>query len=146
MRNAEKVKAEPKEQIPFGEKKNLKDSFDLDSLLKDEDEVTKETLSQFKKEFELYERSFNLLLETVGDLCDLTTSDKPFGSMAKHAIMLIMPRIVQSIQAIRILNLKGYYYDASVIERGLVESIGLCAYFASRKKKQRIGLKARMLR
>lgn len=112
----------------------MKNLNDLDSFLKDEEEITKETLSHFKKEFELYERSFNLLLETVSYLCDLTTKEKPFGSMAKDAIMFIMPRIVQSMQSIRILSLKGYYYDVSVLRRSLIESIGLCAYFALNEK------------
>jgi len=34
------------------------------------------------------------------------------------------------MQSIRVLNLKGYYYDVKVLERCLLESMGLCAYFA----------------
>lgn len=121
----------------------MKNLGDLDSFLKDEEEIAKKTLGHFRKEFELYERSFNLLLETVDYLCDLTTKDKPFGSMAKDAIMFIMPRIVQSMQSIRILKLKGYYYDASVLERGLMESMGLCAYFALNDKEAENWLKGK---
>jgi hypothetical protein len=37
---------------------------------------------------------------------------------------------MQSMQAIRLLNSRGYYYDASVAERSLMEATGLCAYLA----------------
>ncbi|MBA7470394.1 hypothetical protein ES707_05679 [subsurface metagenome] len=49
---------------------------------------------------------------------------------AKKVILIITTRIIQSMQAIRVLNLKGYYYDLRVLERCLLENMGLCAYFA----------------
>jgi hypothetical protein len=105
----------------------------FDSFIKAEDEVTKETLRHFKRMFELYERSFNLLLETVSCLFDLTKTKLP-DSTAKEVILLIIPRIIHSIESIRNLTLKGYYYDVAVLQRSLAESMGLIAYFALNEK------------
>jgi hypothetical protein len=107
--------------------------YNFDSFIKAEDEVTKETLRHFKRMFELYERSFNLLLETVSYLFDLTKTELP-DSTAKEAILLIIPRIIHSLESIRNLTLKGYYYDVAVLQRSLAESMGLCAYFALNEK------------
>jgi len=106
--------------------------YDSEDFLKAEDETAKNTLSNFRKEFELYKRSFNLLSETVSYLLD-STKDKRSDSR-ESAIFSIMPRIIRSMQSIKNLTLKGYYYDVSVLERSLVESMGLCAYLALNKK------------
>ena len=104
------------------------------NFLESEDETTKETLSHFKKEFELYERSFNMLSKTVDYLYGLTKKQKLKDSMVRDAVFILLPRIMQSMQSIRVLNLKGYYYDSKILERCLGESIGLCAYFALNEK------------
>lgn len=61
------------------------------------------------------------------------TEDRP-ADVRKSAILAIIPRIIRSMQSIRDLTLKGYYYDASVLERSLIESMGLCAYLAFNEK------------
>lgn len=95
----------------------------------EEKKATKTTLRRFKKALEIYERSFNMCYETVSAICD-STKDKLLDSTAKHVILLMLPRIMQSMQSIRDLVMKAYYYDAAVLERSFVESLGLCAYLS----------------
>lgn len=98
----------------------------LKAVIKGEDEVTKKTLSQFNKEFEFYERSINLVYDITVYLCGLTKS-KPFSG-SKSVIHLMLPRLLGTTQSIRLLNLKGYYYDEKILGRSFLENLGLCAY------------------
>ena len=113
-------------------KRTLKNLSYFNDFLEKEDETAKKNLRHFKKEFELYARSFNLLSETINYLNGLT--DGQVFSTGKYAVLFIMPRILQSMQSIRALILKGYYYDAAILHRSLVEGIGLCAYLALNEK------------
>jgi hypothetical protein len=99
------------------------------SCVEGEEETAKVTFEKFKKEFKLYERCFDLCMETIDYLLE-STENKLFDSEAKTAIMVILPSIVQSMQSIRLLRTKGYYYDSAIVERSLIESIGLCAYLS----------------
>lgn len=110
----------------------MKNFFRLNDFLETEDENARKASRQFKKELKLYEQSFNLLLETTYFLYDTSASGS--FSESKTAVLLIMPRVIQSMQSVRILNLKGYYYDKSILERSLMESIGLCAYLGSNEE------------
>lgn len=107
----------------------MKSFHNYDAFLEAEDDVTKETLSCFKKDIELYQCSFDMLMETILYLSEHSIRERT-SSDAKAVIFAFLPRIVQSMQSFRVLNLKGYYYDALVILRSFVESLGLCAYFA----------------
>jgi hypothetical protein len=100
----------------------------LKEVIKGEDEVTRKTLSQFDKEFEFYERSINLVYDITVYLCGLTKSKSFSGS--KSAIHFMLPRLLGTMQSIRLLNLKGYYYDESILGRSFFENLGLCAYLA----------------
>lgn len=102
----------------------------FDKFLRAEDENTKETIRQFGKDLELYKSSFNLLCETKAHLHELMEKDPRKIPTEKKVILMIINRITQLMQSIRILNLKGYYYDVKVLERCLLESMGLCAYLA----------------
>ena len=103
--------------------------------LKEEDEITKKTLSQFKIEFEFYERSLNLLYDVITYLSKSTKSMPLSGS--KTVIFAMLPRIIGTMQSMRILNLKGYYYDERILGRSILENFGLCAYFARNEKEAR---------
>lgn len=107
----------------------LKDFHSLQKYVEQEEKTTKETLRRFGKDLELYQRSFDLCSETVGHICEYAEK-RLVDSTAKEAVLFILPRIMQSMQAVRLLTLKGYYYDARIIERSLIEAIGLCAYLA----------------
>lgn len=97
------------------------------------DKTAKFTLKKFKQEFKLYERLFDLCMETY-DYIAKSSESELIDSRAKNAVLFILPRIVQSLQSIRLLTAKGYYYDSTIIKRGLLESIGLCKYLSSNEE------------
>jgi hypothetical protein len=106
---------------------------DYKIYVEDEEEVQKVTFKKFKEEFKLYERSFDMLMETI-DCVFNSAEGKLLDSLGKTATVIILPRIVQSIQSIRLLIAKGHYYDYSIIGRSLLESIGLCAHISSNEE------------
>lgn len=110
--------------------------------LRNEDETTRNTLSQFKREFEFYERSFNLAYDVVSYLYDLTKNKKHY-SISKFAIFTTLPRLFGTMQSIRILALKGYYYDVAMLERSLIENFGLCIYLAENEEEARKWLRGK---
>lgn len=103
--------------------------IDFVTYLKCEEETTKVTMQKRKKEHELYRSIFNLCSETTDYLCSRTKA-KLF-SVGKEVTLFLLPRIMQSLQSIRILTLKGYYCDASILARSLFESLGLGVYLSS---------------
>lgn len=103
----------------------------FDNFLWAEEENTRRTLRQFGKDLELYKHSFNLLCETFVHLHKLMEKDPRKIPTPKKVVLIIVNRIIQLISSIRVLNLKGYYYDVKVLERCLFESMGLCAYLGS---------------
>lgn len=109
--------------------RTLKHFDNLERYLEEEEKTERETLRKSRKDLELYQRSFDLCSETITQIC-AATKRKPLGSTAKEAILFVLPRVMQSMQAIRLLNLRGYYYDASIVERSFIEATGLCAYLA----------------
>ena len=110
-------------------------SLDLNDFLEAEFQCTTQTILYLGKDLILYEHAFNLLLEMINHIHDRKMPENPLP-LVKSAIMLIVPRIVQSLQSIRDLTLKGYYYDLSVVQRSFIESIGLCAYLSQNPEKE----------
>jgi hypothetical protein len=104
-------------------------SLNLDDFLEAEFECATQTILYLEEDLILYEHTFNLLLEMIAHINDRKIPENPL-SLVKSAVMIIVPRIVQSLQSIRDLTLKGYYYDLSVVQRSFIESIGLCAYLS----------------
>jgi len=99
--------------------------------LREENDITKRMLSEFKKENKFYERALNLLYEVV----DCLYQSKPSGPFdSTFAILTMLPRLFGTIQSIRVLAVKGYYYDAAILERSVVENLGLCVYLAKNEK------------
>jgi hypothetical protein len=107
----------------------LTDVSHFKSCVEKEEETAKVTFEKLKKEFRLYERCFDLCMEEINCILD-STENKLFDSKAKEAISFILPRIVQSMQSIRLLQTKGYYCDSAILERSFYESVGLCAYLS----------------
>jgi hypothetical protein len=104
-------------------------NLNLNDFLEAESECATQTIFYLGEDLILYEHTFNLLLEMIHHICSRKTSGNPLSTV-KSAIMIIVPRIIQSLQSIRDLTLKGYYYDLSVVQRSFIESIGLCAYLS----------------
>jgi hypothetical protein len=103
------------------------------SYIESEKETTKLTSEKFKKELMLYARFFDLFMETI-DCIGESTESKLIDSEGKNATIIILPRVVQSIESIRLLTTKGHYYDSAIIERSLLESLGLCAHLSSNEE------------
>ena len=103
------------------------------SYIKGEEETTKLTFEKFKEEFRQYELFFDLFMETIDCLARSTKSKVP-DTEGKGATIAILPRVAQSMESIRLLTAKGHYYDAAIIERSLLESIGLCAHLSSNEE------------
>jgi len=112
--------------------KKKDDSGYLNTCLEKEDRITQRALRQLKKENEFYKRSFDLLYDLTSNLYDLTFSKVP--SRGKFAILAMQPRLLGSLRSVRILGLKGYHYDVAILERSIIENIGLCAYFATHEE------------
>jgi hypothetical protein len=100
---------------------------------KKEEETAEATFKKLKKEFELFERCFDLFMETI-DCVAKSTESKLLDSEGKNATFIILPRIVQSIQSFRLLIIRGYYYDSRIIGRSLLESIGLCSHLSANEE------------
>jgi hypothetical protein len=107
-------------------------SLNLNDFQEDEFECAMRTVTFLKEDLILYEHTFNLLLEMIEDVA----SKKTPLSAVQSAVWFMTPRIVQSLKSIRDLTLNGYYYDASVIQRSFIESIGLCAYLSQASEKE----------
>ena len=58
------------------------------------------------------------------------SSEKPF-EVNKCVAYLLLNRLTGLAQSIKTLVLKGYYYEASILERSFWEAIGLCSYLSS---------------
>jgi hypothetical protein len=110
--------------------------------LREENDITKRILSEFKKENKFYERALNLLYEVVNCLYQL--KPRPFDST--FAILTMLPRLFGTIQSIRVLTVKGYYYDALILERSVVENLGLCVYLAKNEKEAKRWLTGKDIR
>lgn len=97
-----------------------------------EEKNTKKTLNRFKKEFKFYERYINLLYDVIVDVSKATKSKPLSGS--KAVIFSMLPRLVGTMQSMRILNLKGYYYDERILGRSILENFGLCTYLSENEE------------
>jgi len=121
-----------------------KESSDYYNLsLRAENDIAKRILSEFKKENRFYERALNLLHEVVHCLYQ-SKSSRPFDST--FATLTMLPRLFGTIQSIRVLTAKGYYYDSVILERSVVENLGLCVYLTRNEKEAKRWLAGKDLR
>ena len=95
-----------------------------------EKEKQNEELSYSKmgKALELYEDIIDLCSEMVTIIADST--NRILLDDSKFPSFILINRLLQFIQSIRHLTLKGYYYEASVLERSYFEGLGLCIYLS----------------
>lgn len=112
--------------------------------LRAENQITKRILSEFKKENKFYERALNLLYEVVDYLYQSKPTGRPFDGA--FAILTMLPRLFGTIQSIRVLTVKGYYYDAVILQRSVVENLGLCVYLAKNEKEAKRWLTGKDIR
>jgi hypothetical protein len=102
------------------------ESFLLRAITLFEEERTKETLKRCKQEIRFYRLSFNVVSKNVDFL--LEYSSEKYADTMEASLNLNMFRLVGLLQSIRILTLKGYYFEAKILTRNFWETIGLCVY------------------
>lgn len=117
----------------------------LQDFVKTEEETIKVTLKKFKQDFKLYKRCFDLCIETF-DYIAKSRESKFISSKGKDATLIILPSIMQSVQSIRLLSTRGYYYDSAIIMRSLLESIGLCTYLSTDDEKANLWLHGKSIK
>jgi hypothetical protein len=57
------------------------------------------------------------------------SAKKPF-EMKKNVAFLLLNRLTSITRSIELLTLRGYYYEAKVMERSFWEAMGLCCYLS----------------
>jgi len=82
----------------------------------------------------MYVECFELLAETIYYLIDEMKKQKPIFGMTETAIFCNCARILGSMKVYLDLMMKGYYYDANIIYRSLLESMYLVECFIKDKK------------
>lgn len=93
----------------------------------------KDSLKKCSKEMESYKRSFNLTSENLEFL--LNKSGETMLSDSHLVAIWILYRLIGSLQAIRVLTLRGYEYDVNILWRNFHESLGLCVYLKDNPEK-----------
>jgi hypothetical protein len=83
-----------------------------------------------KQVLEQYEIAYSLCDEILYDIELFVNMEDDFD---RQAISIILFRIMGTLQSIKWLFLKGYYYDAAVLQRSLIESVGACCYISQNK-------------
>jgi len=79
---------------------------------------------------EQYETAYSLCDEI---LYDIEENVNMKGDIDRQAIFMIFVRVMGTMQSIKCLFLKGYYYDAFVLVRSFVGSLGTCCYISQNK-------------
>lgn len=91
-----------------------------------ESECIKQTKREFQNELTRFENSFNVLCSAFSVVFQSKLSQDP----RKRAMVLLVPRLIFLSKSIHELALKGYYFEASLLERDMIEGIGLCSLFS----------------
>ncbi len=90
----------------------------------------KQALKFSKDALEQYETAYSLCDEILYDIeenVDMT------DDLDRKAIYMILVRIMGTMQSIKWLLLKGHYYDAAVLGRSFMESLGTCCHIFQNK-------------
>lgn len=103
------------------------EEFDvLQQFEKSETKCIGQTKKQLQSKLIRFRRSFNALCYAFSVIFHSKLEQDP----RKRAIVLLMPRLIFLSKSIHELTLKGYYFEASLLERDIVEGIGLCSLFS----------------
>jgi hypothetical protein len=86
-------------------------------------EFSKEALEQYKEAYSACEE----ILYDIEDTINLKSDTD------RKAIFAILVRVLGTMQSAKWLFLKGYYYDAMILVRSLMESLGTCCYISQNK-------------
>jgi hypothetical protein len=83
-----------------------------------------------KLAIEQYEIAYSLCDEILYDIEENINME---GDHDRQAIFVILVRTLGSLQSIKWLFLKGYYYDGTVLYRSFMEAIGTCCFISQNK-------------
>ena len=89
----------------------------------------KQALEISKEALEHYEIAYSLCHEVLFDLEDIDLRD----DSDRRAASEIFIRLLGTMQSIKWLLLRGYYFDASVLIRSFLEGLGDCCYIHQNK-------------
>jgi len=103
-----------------GKKIDLFEKFE-----RDEGKVIELTNKSYSEELQAFRHCFNLLGDALVFL-SLYSKYHPFDSDRKSGAFLISTRVFRSLKAYIGLVRRGYYYDASIIFRSILESVYIC--------------------
>jgi len=106
-----------------------------------EAKCAEQTKRQFQNESTRFERSFNVLCHAFS----VILRANPSQDSRKRAIILLVLKLIFAFKSIHDLTLKGYYSDARILERAVIEGLGLCALFSRDKDKASKWLKRKGL-
>jgi hypothetical protein len=90
----------------------------------------KQALEFSKDALEQYELAYSLCEEILFDIEENVDMRDDWD---RKAAFIIFVRIMGTMQSIRWLFLKGYYFDAAVLHRSFMESLGDCCYISQNK-------------
>lgn len=108
-----------------------------------ENQNSKEALKNYKKEMNICTSSFNLLSENIDSLF-AQTAKIPFD-ISHIALLMAVYRLLGTMQSMRDLTLKRYYFESNILQRNFYETIGLCVYFKQNPDKAMIWLKGKQV-
>jgi hypothetical protein len=90
-------------------------------------EELKEPLLRYKKNLNLFCEMF---CQVIHQKWDMQPHEK-----YKFVFSIIMFRLIGTLQSIRILVLKGYYFESNILIRNFYETLGLCVFLKENPKK-----------
>ncbi len=90
----------------------------------------KQALEFSKNALQQYETAYSLCDEILYDIEEYVDMR---DNRDRQAVFIILIRIMGTLQSIKWLFLKGHYYDAAVLNRSFMESLGTCCYISQNK-------------
>lgn len=90
----------------------------------------KKALEFSREALDHYEVAYSLCDEILYDI-EEDISRK--SDCDRQAIFMILVRVMGTMQSIKWVSLKGYYYDGLVLFRSFMESLGTCCYISQNK-------------
>jgi hypothetical protein len=103
-------------------------------LLRTEGDNIRLTEKHYKKAIDFYIESVNLLHEVVLNILGSAKKQKRKSTNVESVICVNCARIISSSRVLLDLVMKGYYYDAYIIQRSLVENALLIECFTRDEK------------
>lgn len=102
----------------------------FDFIAKMEKENIRKTKRQFSKEIRLYKKSFNWLVEVLDELYLIPMQRAK--SITDMAVLPILSKIAMSLKSYLHLVMMGYYHEAVVLKRNILESVLKCMLVAKK--------------